>query len=53
MVIDVFLFSMFVACICVLLEEQQEEVEQGEGGVDQGQEQGHFSEGKPFIHAYP
>ena len=51
--IDDWLFSMFVACICVCLEEQQEEVEQGEARIDQGQEQEYLAEGKPFIHAYP
>ena len=51
LVFDVCMFSLFVACICVYLEEQQEEVEQGEARVDQGQEQEYLAEGKPFIHA--
>ena len=39
------------------LANHQEEVEQGEGFIeqvqDQGQEQEYLAEGKPFIHAYP
>ena len=35
------------------IEDHQEGVEQGEGFVDQGQEQEQVAEGKPFIHAFP
>ena len=52
LVSDGCVFSMFVALLCMSLEDHQEEVEQGEGFVDQGQEQGPFAEGKPFFHAY-
>ena len=42
---------------CVYLDNHQEGVEQGEGFVDQvqdqGQEQEYLAEGKPSIHAYP
>ena len=50
---------MVVCFPCLLLEcmydieDHQEGVEQGEGFVDQGQEQEQFAEGKPFIHAFP
>ena len=34
------------------IEDHQEELGQGEGFVDQGQEQEQVAEGKPFIHAF-
>ena len=43
---------LLLECMCNI-EDHQEEVEQGEGFVDQGQEQEPFAEGKPFIHAFP
>ena len=51
---------LLLACFwlnCVWIDNHQEEVEQGEGFIeqvqDQGQEQEYLAEGKPFIHAYP
>jgi hypothetical protein len=43
---------LFIEYICNI-EDHQEELGQGEGFVDQGQEQEQVAEGKPFIHAFP
>ena len=43
---------LFIEYVCNI-EDHQEELGQGEGFVDQGQEQEQVAEGKPFIHAFP
>ena len=57
LVIDLVLFLACFWLNCLCLDNHQEGVEQGEGFVDQvqdqGQEQEYLAEGKPSIHAYP
>jgi hypothetical protein len=57
LVIDLVLFLACFWLNYVYLDNHQEGVEQGEGFVDQvqdqGQEQEYLAEGKPSIHAYP
>ena len=54
--IDLVCFGLLCE-IWVRLDHHQEELEQGEGWVDQvqdqGQEQEYLAEGKPSIHAHP